>query len=82
MVGVGDGPWEMMERFDDRLHARKFDNFQFLNFNAVCEEARKRNMNPDVCFSIAAVMEIPDQYLACKRLGLLGKGVCDPDPNI
>lgn len=30
LVGVGDGPWEDMQKFDDRIPARRFDNFQVL----------------------------------------------------
>eukprot|EP01012_Entosiphon_sulcatum_P011071 TRINITY_DN1662_c4_g1_i1.p2 TRINITY_DN1662_c4_g1~~TRINITY_DN1662_c4_g1_i1.p2 ORF type:complete len:304 (-),score=74.90 TRINITY_DN1662_c4_g1_i1:189-1100(-) len=67
VVGVGDGPWGQMEEFDDRVARRRFDNFQFVEYNGV-QAAR----NADVQFALRALMEIPQQYAAIKQLGLLG----------
>jgi len=69
VVGVGDGPWETMEEFDDKLPKRNFDNFQFVPYH---ELMIKYDGNP-VIFALHALMEIPDQYQEIKRLGLLEK---------
>jgi len=68
VVGVGDGPWDTMKEFDDKLPQRKFDNFQFVPFSETLERAENR----EVKFSVAALQEIPDQYDAIKKLLYLG----------
>lgn len=62
-MGVGDGPWEMMKEFDDGLPTRRFDNFQFVEYNAVMKMNAK---NPDAGFAIMALMELPGALLLNK----------------
>ncbi|RWV89106.1 hypothetical protein GW17_00048766, partial [Ensete ventricosum] len=72
LVGVGDGPWDMMKEFDDNIPARAFDNFQFVNFM----EILSKNMpqaKKETAFALAALMEIPSQYKATLELGILGR---------
>lgn len=69
-VGIGDGPFDMMREFDDALPKRKFDNFQFVEYNKVGTLNNIADRN--VAFSVMALQEIPDQYKMIVKLGLLG----------
>ncbi|KAK9074639.1 hypothetical protein SSX86_007237 [Deinandra increscens subsp. villosa] len=71
LVGVGDGPWDMMKEFDDNIPSRAFDNLQFVNFTDIMS----KNIDPmkkRTEFALTALMEIPSQYQATLQLGLLG----------
>ena len=67
-VGVGDGPFGIMEKFDDVIKKSKFDNFNFVNYYKTCEHFVE---NPDISFDCVAMHEIPEQYAIIKQLGYL-----------
>ncbi|KAG8048475.1 hypothetical protein GUJ93_ZPchr0009g459 [Zizania palustris] len=73
LVGVGDGPWDMMKEFDDNIPARSFDNFQFVNFTAIMSKISQSKKETE--FALSALMEIPLQYKATLELGILGRRV-------
>ena len=74
IVGVGDGPWDEMECYDDELPARKVDNVQFvdsarfLDFNHGFTSIDEKN---EAQFAIAALQELPDHYKTCVKLKML-----------
>ncbi|EYU22544.1 hypothetical protein ABFS82_05G021300 [Erythranthe guttata] len=72
VVGVGDGPWEMMQEFDDNLPARAFDNFQFVNFTDIMSKNVEYSRK-EAAFALSALMEIPSQYQATLELSILGQ---------
>ncbi|KAJ7529821.1 hypothetical protein O6H91_15G067800 [Diphasiastrum complanatum] len=72
LVGVGDGPWDMMKQFDDNLPARGFDNFQFVNFSEIMAK-QMPEAQKEALFVLSALMEIPSQYRATIELGILGR---------
>ncbi|KAJ4874420.1 Ca(2)-dependent phospholipid-binding protein (Copine) family [Raphanus sativus] len=72
LIGVGDGPWEDMRKFDDKIPKREFDNFQFVNFTEIMKRDTPESAK-ETAFALAALMEIPFQYQAAIELGLLGK---------
>lgn len=72
MIGVGDGPWDAMQQFDDCIPQRAFDNFQFVNFTKVMS-ANMEATKKEAAFALAALMEIPFQYRATQGLRSIGK---------
>ncbi|EMS49898.1 hypothetical protein TRIUR3_07948 [Triticum urartu] len=67
MVGVGDGPWDAMQHFDDCIPDRAFDNFQFVNFTGIMSSSKDMSKK-EAAFALAALMEIPTQYKATQGL--------------
>jgi E3 ubiquitin-protein ligase RGLG len=71
MVGVGDGPWEVMRAFDDKVPQRRFDNFQFVEYNDIVNNAAPTASGAyayDAEFALACLQELPEQVRAALLL--------------
>lgn len=73
LVGVGDGPWDTMQEFDDNIPARDFDNFQFVNFTQIMSKNTSQTRK-EMEFALSALMEIPLQYKATMDLNRRQRG--------
>jgi E3 ubiquitin-protein ligase RGLG len=71
VVGVGDGPWSEMRRFDDGLPRRRFDNFHFVEMTEVVARAAAEGRDFTDAVLAAALAEVPSQFADARRLGLL-----------
>ncbi|CAJ0581337.1 unnamed protein product, partial [Mesorhabditis spiculigera] len=69
VVGVGDGPWDMMRVFDESLPKRAWDNFHFVEFHEIMKCAG--GDEADVKMAVHSLLEIPDQYRCICKLGLV-----------
>lgn len=69
-VGVGDGPFGVMDTFDNCVHRSKFDNFNFIEYahhfptKAISEKEKED-------FVFHALQELPEQYTSMKELGYI-----------
>ncbi|KAM5571862.1 E3 ubiquitin-protein ligase RGLG1-like [Rosa sericea] len=71
VVGVGDGPWDMVMKFDREIPGQAFDNFQFVNAADILSENMKSSRK-EVKFASEALRQLPYQYKAIQELGILG----------
>ncbi|CAD5212533.1 unnamed protein product [Bursaphelenchus okinawaensis] len=69
VVGVGDGPWEMMRVFDESLPKRPWDNFHFVEFHDLVRP--QYGEQGELAFAIHSLLEVPDQYHHITKLGML-----------
>jgi hypothetical protein len=72
VVGVGDGPFADLERFDGALGQRLFDNLIFVKLEEVKDACIAARAPLDVGLALAALAELPQAFSECARLGHFG----------
>jgi E3 ubiquitin-protein ligase RGLG len=72
-VGIGDGPWDELRRFDDDVKGRKFDNFCFVELAGVQKNAKADGVSFAAALACDVLTELPSAYADSVRLGYLNK---------
>jgi len=61
-IGVGDGPWDEMQRFDHKMpRGRIFDNFHFVSISQIVRKDERTDKIEEEFF-YRSFMKIPHQY--------------------
>lgn len=83
-IGLGDGPWDLMEDYDDLPFGRMFDNFQFVKFEPFqrifarpCNEHVRKVS--ELAFKMATLQEVFMQRQAMIKLDLANPARQDTD---
>ncbi|CAL6027831.1 Copine_I [Hexamita inflata] len=69
-IGVGNGQFTKMKLFDD-LKGRKFDNFQFLQYNEVERKMEFKCERPDQTLALEMFKELPAAIQKMKKAGII-----------
>jgi E3 ubiquitin-protein ligase RGLG len=72
-VGIGDGPWDELRRFDDNVRGRKFDNFSFVELMGVQKSAKAEGVSFAAALATDVLTELPSAYADCVKLGYINK---------
>ena len=72
-VGVGDGPFNLMEAFDDKIKGAKFDNFQFVNSELLKSKYKKNQEKFKQFYALEILMELPKMFEEMKKNNILTK---------
>ncbi|KAJ1381821.1 Zinc finger, RING-type [Sesbania bispinosa] len=69
LVGVGDGPWEDMKKFDDKIPARDYDNFQVpSNTPASTADEQNQAVCP-ICLTNGKDLAFGCGHMTCRDCG-------------
>lgn len=75
LVGINNNTWDNIDKYDEQIPERRFNNFHFVNFNTVMHNYQNSQITGkwDIAIALYILSKIPEQYNAIKILGYLGK---------
>jgi E3 ubiquitin-protein ligase RGLG len=78
VIGIGDGPWDVMRHLDEELPNRDFDNLRLVVLSDLYDKYPDPHKRA-IAFAQEALTELPSAYQQIKALGLLDR---KPDASV